>query len=163
MTTAVKAIAEAANTQVVQLATQVTTNASEINRALGDCCTFVEQTRVDSEASKLKLTQEVDALQTRFQKVVQFVDGMPDTVTALQEKLNAVTGWCAANSLDTGPVVVIRHQEKYYALMAQVDLRMTQLNNNISVTRSAVGANTGSHGSPWVEKDLTSLTSWTTS
>ena len=99
------------------------------------------------------MVQEMEALHTKQQDIVKFVDGVPETVTALQEKLNAVTEWCAVNSLDTVPVAVIRLQEKLDALTSQVDLRMTQLNNDTSATCSAVGARTGSHGSPGVEKD----------
>ena len=100
LTQAIKAIAEAANPQVVGLTAQAATNAGEIDRVLTDCRTFVEQTRVENEASRLKLTQEADALQVRFRDVVQFVDGVPDTVAALQVKLNAVTEWCADKPRD---------------------------------------------------------------
>ena len=65
-TAGVQAIAAAAKAHVQQLATQVTTNADEMNRVLADCRIFVEQSRVESEAAKMKLTQEVGALQIRF-------------------------------------------------------------------------------------------------
>ena len=99
LTTAVQTIAETASAHVAQLAAQVTTNASEIDRVLGDCRTFVEQTRVDDEASKLKLTQEVDALQIRFRDVVQFVDVVPDKVGDLKARLESITSWLQQNQL----------------------------------------------------------------
>ena len=93
LTTALQTIAETASAHVAQLAAQVTTNASEIDRVLGGCRTFVEQTRVDNELAKLKLTQEVDALQIRFRDVVQFVDGVPDKVGDLKARLESITSW----------------------------------------------------------------------
>ena len=50
MTDSITAIANAASAHVVSLTAQAATNASEIDRALTDCRTFVEQTRRESEA-----------------------------------------------------------------------------------------------------------------
>ena len=108
LTAGVQAIVTAANAQVNHLTAQAQTNASEIDRVLTDCRTFVEQTRTESETTKLALKQEVDALQLRFRDVVQFVNDVPDTVAKLEAKLKAVTEWCANNNLETVPVAVLR-------------------------------------------------------
>ena len=47
LTTAVQATASAAGSHVAMLATQVKSNAAEINRVLADCRVFVEQSRVE--------------------------------------------------------------------------------------------------------------------
>ena len=99
LTTAVQAIATAANAHVAQWATQVTDNANEINRVLADCRTFIEQTCVESEAAKQTLTQEVDTLQIQFRDVAQFVEGVPDKVGNLNAKLESITSWLAQNQL----------------------------------------------------------------
>ena len=114
----VQAIVTAANAQVNHLTAQAQTNASEIDRVLTDRRTFVEQTRVENEASRAVLKQEVDALQLRFRDVVQFVNDVPDTVAKLEAKLKAVTEWCADNSLVTVPVTVFRLQGKVQEIQA---------------------------------------------
>ena len=98
-TTAVQAIASAAGSQVAMLATQAKSNADEINRVLADCRVFVEQSLVESDAAKLTLTQEVDALQTKFRDVVRFVEGVPDKVSSLDTKLESITTWLAQSQL----------------------------------------------------------------
>ena len=52
-TAVIQAIATAANSQVTLFAAQVRANADEIGRVLGDCRTFVQQTRDESNAAKL--------------------------------------------------------------------------------------------------------------
>ena len=99
LTAGVQSIVTAANAQVNHLTAQAQTNADEINRVLADCRTFVEQSRVESDAAKEKLTQEVDALQIRFRDVVGFVEGVPDKVAALDAKLETITTWLAQNQL----------------------------------------------------------------
>ena len=153
MTESIKAIAEAANAHVVSLTAQAATNAqqtatnlSEIVRVFTDCRTFVEQTCIENEASKHKLSQEFDALQIRFRDVVQFVDGVPTKVSELHAKLDAVTDWCAKNSLETVPVAVLLLQEKVNEIQAHASQRFGELSTEISVTRSAVGSGTGFGG-----------------
>ena len=127
LTTAIKAIAEAANTQVVGLAAQAATNASEIDRVLTDCRTFVEQTGVESKASKLKLTQEVEALQIRFRDVDQFVDGVPDKVIGLNTKLEAITNWLAQNQLVDTATNLAALQVKHDTMQESADRRFREL------------------------------------
>ena len=91
LTAGVQAIATAANSLVTLLAAQVKTNADEINRVLEDCRVFVQQSREESDAAKLLLTQEVDALQTKFQDIVRFVEVMPDKVRTLDARLESIT------------------------------------------------------------------------
>ena len=55
LTAGVQAIVAAANAQVNHLTAQAQTNASEIDRVLTDSRTFVEQTRVENEASRAVL------------------------------------------------------------------------------------------------------------
>ena len=62
---------------------QVKTNADEIGRVLEDCRTFVQQTRDESNAAKLSMTAEVNALQTKLQDIVKFVEGVPETMSSL--------------------------------------------------------------------------------
>ena len=151
----IKAIAEAANAQVVGLAAQAATNASEIDRVLTDCRTFVAQTGVESEAAKLKLTQEVEALQIRFRETVQFVDGVPDNVAGLNSKLEAITNWLAQNQLVDTASNLAALQVKHDTMQENADRRFRALSTEISVTRSAVGsgAGNGGQGSAWVEND----------
>ena len=99
----VQAIATAANSQVTLLAAQMKTNAEEIGRVLADCRSFVQQTREESFAAKLQLTQEVDALQTQFRDIVKFVEGVPDTVSSLDSSLEAIMTWLSANQLSDVP------------------------------------------------------------
>ena len=60
---------------------------------LADCRTSVQQTRDESFAAKLHFIQEVEALQTKFQDIVKFVEGVPDTVSSLDARLGAITSW----------------------------------------------------------------------
>ena len=132
---------------------QITVQEREIKRArdeiesiLGDCRAFVTQTQAQAAVAKTEMIQQVEALHAKPQNIVKFVDDVPEAVIALQEKLNAVTEWCAVNSLDTVPVAVICLQEKLDALTAQVDHRMTQLTNQIPATRAAVGSTDFGYG-----------------
>ena len=87
----VQAIATAANSQAALLEARVKTNADEIGRVLADCRTFVQQTREESFAAEVQFTQEVDALQTKFRGIVKFVEGVPDTLSSLDPRLEAIT------------------------------------------------------------------------
>ena len=62
----------------------------EIARILGDSHTFVAETRAQADASKTELIQQVEALHAKQQDIVKFVDGVPETVAVLQEKLNSI-------------------------------------------------------------------------
>ena len=152
LATGVQAIVTAANAQVNHLTAQAQSNSSEIARVLEHSRTFVEQTRVDSEASKATLAQELEAMQSRFRDLVSFVDGVPSTVAKLEAqleeskgKLKAVTDWCADNDLATVPVTVVNLQAKVLEIQTLAAARFTQLAEEISVTRSAVGHDSG-HG-----------------
>ena len=162
LATGVQAIVTAANAQVNHLTAQAQSNSSEIARVLEHSRTFVEQTRVDSEASKATLAQELEAMQSRFRDLVSFVDGVPGTVAKLEAqleeskgKLKAVTDWCADNDLATVPVTVVNLQAKVLEIQTLAASRFAELATEISVTRSAVGhgSGTGGQSSTWVEKD----------
>ena len=81
------------------MAEQGKTNADEIGRVLADCRTCVQQTRDESLVAKLQLTQEVDALRTKFQEIVRLTEGVPDTVSSLDDWLEAITTWRSGNQL----------------------------------------------------------------
>ena len=143
MTESIKAIANAANAHVIHLTAQAETNALEINRVLNDCRKFVEQSQAESTAHKEALKLEVDALQNRFRDVVNFVNGVPDTVDELEKKLKdvdgklkAVTDWCKDNSLDTVPVAVTELQKKVAEIQDQASSRFRELSTEIGYSLS---------------------------
>ena len=107
---------------------QITVQEREINKAsdeiariLGDCRTFVEQTQTQAVTSRTEMIQRVEALHAKQQDIVKFVDGVPETVAALQEKLRTISDWCADNNLDAVPVTVGIIQERLDTLTDQVD------------------------------------------
>ena len=88
---------EAQASQITIQDRQVETNADEIGCVLEDYCTFVQQTRDEGNAAKTSMTPEVNALQAKLQDIVKFVEGVPDTVSSLDSRLEAITTWLAAN------------------------------------------------------------------
>ena len=148
LTADVQAIATTTNSQVTLLAAQVNTNAEEISRVLADCRTFVQQTREESLAAKLQPTQEVDALQTKFQDIVKFVEGVPDTVSSLDSMLEAILTWLSANQLTdvAGNLSVL--QATHDSLQENVDRRLRELTTDLASTRATAGADFGDFGGP---------------
>ena len=135
LTAGMQAIATSANSQVTLRAAQVKANADKIGRVLGDCCTFEQQTRDKSNAAKLLLTQEVDALQTKFHDIVKFVEGVPDTLSSLDAKLEAITTWLSANQLTDVASNLSVLQATHDTLQENVDRRLRELTAKISTTR----------------------------
>ena len=93
---------------------------------------------------------------------VQFVDGVPDKVTGLNTKLEAITNWLAQNQLVDTASNLAALQVKHDTMQENADRRFRELaaetqrlSTEISVTRSAVGSGSGGGGSgtPYTEKD----------
>jgi chromosome segregation ATPase len=113
LATGVQEIVTAANAQVNHLNSQAETNAREINRILGDCRVFVEQTQKENEKQKQELQLELDALQLRFRdlaalfdKAPEKIEGLDGKISEVDNKLKAVTDWCSSNRLDAVPVAL---------------------------------------------------------
>ena len=71
-----------------------------IQGVLNDCRAFVTQTQSDTNEQKQSMTAEVNSLQTKIQDIVKFVEKVPDTVSGLDSRLEAITAWMAANEID---------------------------------------------------------------
>ena len=107
---------------------------------LADCRIFVTETRSQADASKAEMVQQPEALHVKQQDIVKFVDDVPETVAALQEKLNSISAWCSANHLDAMPVTICLKQEKLNGLTAQTDHRLSELSSEIAAARAATGS-----------------------
>ena len=84
------------------------------------------------------------------------MDGVPDKVTGLNTKLEAITNWLAQNQLVDTASNLAALQVKHDTMQENADRRFRELaaetqklSTEISVTRSAVGsgAGTGAFGS----------------
>ena len=137
---------EAQVSQITIQERQVKTNADEIGRVLEDCRTFVQQTRDESNAAKLSMTAEVNALQTKLQDIVQFVEGVPDTMSSLNSHLEAITTWLAANQLSDVAKNLSVLQSGHDTLQENDDRRLRELSAEFASARAAAGADFGFGG-----------------
>ena len=51
------------------------------------------------------MIQQVEALHIKQQDIGRFIDGVPETVGALREKLDSISKWCSDSHLDAVPVI----------------------------------------------------------
>ena len=91
---------EAQAVRATVLAAEMVATKTQIDGILKDCRTFVQQTQEDSTRSRTEMAAEVNSPQSSFQDVVKFVSDVPDTVAALQAKLDSISDWSSANHLD---------------------------------------------------------------
>ena len=99
------------------------------------------------------MAHEVDALQTKFQDVVRFVEGVPDTVRTFDARLDAITTWLPANQLSDVARNLSDLQGHHDTLQENIDRRLRELIAEISITRSAAGADFGGFSGPRAERD----------
>ena len=114
------------------------------------------QTNADeSNVAKLSMTAEVNALQTKLQDTVKFVEGVPDTVPSLDSRLEAITTWLAASQLSDVAKNLSTLQGHHDTLQEHVGRRLRELSSEISInsTRSAASADFGGFSGPRADKD----------
>ena len=73
------------------------------------------------------MTQEVDALQTKFRDVVRFVEGVPDKVSTLDTKLESITTWLPQTQLADFSTNLATLQGHHDTLQESVDRRLREL------------------------------------
>ena len=127
-------------TQASQIAHQQQAVAGQheaITRILADCPPFVAQTHTETQAAMSEMNAEVDALHTKFQDVVKFIDGVPDTVALLDARLKGITTWISGNQLDNMPARVATTEAKSTGLEATFDQRCSELTSEIAALRTS--------------------------
>ena len=135
--------------------TEMTATKATIEKILLDCRTFVSETTSQADAQKAAMTLQVDALHTKMQDIVKFVDGMPDTLTSLKDRLEVVTSWLSANKLESLPGNLQLLQTNHDELEANTDRRLRELTAEISAAQSSgyTGFLGGTHSTPQATKD----------
>ena len=114
---------ESQTARVTLMAAEMEATRATIDGILSDCRAFVQQTQVESNAAKLAMTSEVDALHTKLQDIVKLVEGVPDTVSSLNARLVAITTWLEANPLENAAASLTHLQENHETLQANTGRR----------------------------------------
>ena len=135
--------------------TEMATTKAAIEKILQDCRTFVSETKSQADAQKAEMTLQVEALHSKMQDIVKFVDGMPDTLTSLKDRLEVVTSWLSANQLQSLPENVRVLQGLHTELEANTDRRLRELSAEVSAAQSTgyTGFLGGTHSTPQAAKD----------
>ena len=136
--------------QAVQIAAQQQTIAG----VLTDCRAFVARTQTETNDTKRAMTAEVEALQTKLQDIVAFVEKVPDTIGRLDTKLEAVPAWLSGNKFEGVSGRVNTVEVSYVELESNVDRRLRELTEGVAGFQ-AVGASsfTGLASAPQTQRD----------
>ena len=119
-----------------RIAAEMETTKATIEAILQDCRTFVSETKGQADSQKAEMTLQVDALHTKMQEFVRFVDGMPDTLASLKDRLKVVTSWLLANQPESLPDNLRLLQMNHTELEANTGRRLRELSAEVSVAQS---------------------------
>ena len=137
------------------IAAELETTKATIKAIFQDCRTFVSETKGQADPQKAEMTLQVDALHTKMQDIVRFVDGMPDTLSSLKDRLEVVTGWLSANQLESLPDNLRLLQMNHTELEANTDRRIRELSAEVSAAQSTgyTGFLGGTNTTPQATRD----------
>ena len=122
---------------------------------LTDARAFVAQTHADMQTTKQAMSAEVEALNTKLQDVVKFIEKNTTQAAEVEESLKVMQTWCRENHLGSIPARMTATEARATEIVSESDRKFRELSGEISVTRSAIGSGggLGGQGSAWVEKD----------
>ena len=90
-------------------------------------------------------------IHTKMQDIIKFVDGAPDTVASLKDRLEVVTSWLSPSNLENLPDNRQLLQTNHTEFEANMDRRLRELSAEVSAAQAT--GYTGFQGSAPTPKD----------
>ena len=140
---AVRLIAQSAFEGFAEQAAQIEQSQAAITSILTDARAFVAQTHADMQTTKQAMSAEVEALNTKLQDVVKFIEKNTTQAAEVEESLKVMQTWCRENHLESIPARMTATEARATEIVSESDRKFRELSGEISVTRSAIGSGGG--------------------